>query len=1126
MPMRNQLVESLKRELVGPDIFSHKVQKNGEEILDISPRERYATGILYPQKLNAEPDELLLDFGDEKNEIIINDESEELMAANGNSEELALEEFDSINLSTIYMQSALGFSCILSQSVPALDIQISAGVYSAVSESVEQKPFKQYYRSQIKEIIHLRREDIPTFNQRRKEYTVRETKLKLIIQNRAGKTKGLQSDYFTFMLVNTNQTINEIHDSDCYFQVALSVQTTHNFPCFLPLSNRQYAVQHEEDESLSLLYRKMKAYAIGHGCSVKWEERDDRCVEIHTEIIPLHEVQSIVPAHFDDLTISMRQLVNSESDRTQLNVLQSLCNKYEAWIDLQSHRAYTEVLDEERPIAERHIILCRKALDRMQKGLKILQQDDQCLRAFCLMNEAMLLQQLRYNLPLRTWKIEQGIEKIGTPSKEIDINDETTWPGYSEVNKKTKYGIWRPFQIAFIIMNINAFFDSSGNERKIADLIWFPTGGGKTEAYLGLASFVIFLRRLRDETDDGTAIIMRYTLRLLTAQQFLRASSLICACEYIRQRDLDLGKTRITIGLWVGEASTPNERRDATERLDKMHRSPYISNPFVLLKCPWCGAQMGTVQNSNYNKVYGYVKVKEPVSTVRYKCPDEECYFSKMDNLLPLLIIDEDIYDFPPTLLIGTVDKFAMLVWRPQARSLFGIRDNGVRVKPPELIIQDELHLISSTLGSIVGHYETMIQELATCNSDDNKIPPKIIASTATVTRAKERICALYGMTGDEISIFPPQGIEMGDTFFSELATSTPGRLYAGIFPAGLISKITAQVRIMAALLQGTQDATVTCERNRDPYWTIIEYFNSLRELGTAATLITSYLRDYLTKMFLRKRSTNLDSSQIKSRKRNNYIELTSRIAGHQIPKLLQKLEYSYPPADFARMPVDICLATNMISVGLDISRLGLMVVVGQPKLTSEYIQTTSRIGRSSEGPGLVVVLYNPFRSRDRSYYEQFHQYHSRLYEYVEPSSVTPFAAPVQERALHAILVGLIRFLGTKHNADVPRPMPSSDLIQKVKDIIIRRAEIVQNDESAQCETLLNARIAEWRELIPPIYGNFNNKEQQHCLIYPAGTMQRESISDRAWPTLSSMRDVEKSCELEVIARYPEDLEG
>ncbi|MBL7067659.1 MAG: helicase, partial [Candidatus Marinimicrobia bacterium] len=651
-------------------------------------------------------------------------------------------------------------------------------------------------------------------------------------------------------------------------------------------------------------------------------------------------------------------------------------------------------------------------------------------------------------------------------------------------------------------------------ERKVVDLIWFPTGGGKTEAYLGLSAYTIFLKKLRDKTDGGTTVLMRYTLRLLTAQQYQRAAALIAACDLIRKEHEDeIGVERITIGLWAGQGLTPNTRAEAVRAFNALYRGQSYENPFIMLQCPWCGAQMGQIKEKGQIRVKGYFLKRRP-SSIIFKCDNPECEFSTPDYPLPLKVIDEDIYESPPTLIIGTVDKFAILPWKPQARSIFGFRDNGKRKTPPELIIQDELHLISGPLGSMVGHYETLISEL--CTTPDSGICAKIIASTATISRAKEQCHALYNCGKENVFQFPPQCLEAGDSFFAYEDKNSPGRLYTGIYAASGTSYATTQIRVISSLLQGTKSATVDYEEERDYYWTILNYFNSLRELGHAATLISADIPEYL-KARWRKRIRKTNNHNDPQRFIYRHIELTSRIPSSQIPQSLRALEINYPSKD--NFPVDICLATNMISVGVDVQRLGLMTVIGQPKTTSEYIQATSRVGRSKEGPGLVAIIFNTQKPRDRSHYEHFRSYHARIYSQVEPTSVTPFSAPVRERALHAVLIGLIRYFYPKYR-ESPQPFPNEEVIKKLYEIIYRRVSGVDRDEKELTLKLLAERFEDWARLAPSRYGDFFYNDPEAPLMYQAGTKPPENWENRSWATPFSMRSVDADCEANVIANY------
>jgi len=613
---------------------------------------------------------------------------------------------------------------------------------------------------------------------------------------------------------------------------------------------------------------------------------------------------------------------------------------------------------------------------------------------------------------------------------------------------------------------------------------------------------------------------------------------MICACDLIRRDHEDLfGQARISIGLWVGGTTTPNSMTDAVKKYNKMKNNGG-SSPFVMLKCPWCGAQMGVVERAHgIYETPGYRKIRGAHSKDRiiFQCGNTEnaCDFSSSSYDLPLYVVDDVIYESIPTLLLGTVDKFAMLPFRPKAQGIFGYKD-GIKVTSPDLIIQDELHLISGPLGSMVGHYETLINELCTTRTGYGEFHPKIIASTATISRAKEQCHALYGCGADKVFQFPPSGLDAGNSFFAKEDREQNGRQYVGILATGSSSDTTTAIRLFSALLYGAKAMGVGDEKLRDPYWTNVGYFNSIRELGQAATWIRADIDQHLDVMYKRRYDDKRYSKE-EYKKRRRYIwsdeELTSRIAGDKVTASLANLNIRYP-AEFdengkvREHPIDICLATNMISVGLDVPRLGLMTVAGQPKTTSEYIQATSRVGRNpAEAPGIVFVLYRPGRPRDKSHYEHFKGYHSRVYCNVEPTSVTPFSAPVRERALHAIMIGMMRLEGNAaFNADPPY-LPDKALYNRIYQIIENRIESIDPDELEATLARMEYIIQCWEDWNPQKWEPERNRDWSYGnavpLMYFAGGHRNEAWGPRGMETPSSMRSVDASCEADVLAnRY------
>ncbi|MCR5448347.1 MAG: hypothetical protein K6F23_03030 [Solobacterium sp.] len=1112
---REQIIDIIKREFIGPDPLriAGLIQENGEEILSSDPPTiRYAAGILFPQNVKVdqvESDTEVESIGlDQQSKDTVTDEP------GGGVGEFLQEAEELINLSNAYQQSAISMTVAVCEG-DHIFVNVRAGAYTTVSEkdATTGKEKRKYYRSQItwdNTDFPIQISETGRIEPQIITCNTQKTALKFHTTFRYKKDSKL---VYTFTLENSKMNkASRVKDDDCYFQVEFSLISQLGFQS-MPNDTR-LNINDEDYLSNQMLYRNVKKYAVGHGCAAEWTEIEGKVNLINTAVFPSYEMKPIVPNVIDKVSLEMYRLSDAGRKEDILLELRTLCMKYEEWIIDLSTRVNTIA---DHGTALRHIENCRFCLRRMEDGIDLLERDDLVLLAFQLMNRAMLLQQLHYGLPLQKWESEKGQLVLQNAIKVFpSIHDKETWG-----ENKNRLGRWRPFQLAFVLMNLKSMYDRTCNERSIVDLIWFPTGGGKTEAYLGLSAYTIFIRRLMNRDDSGTTILMRYTLRLLTSQQYERASSLICACELIRQEMKDkLGVARISIGLWVGSATTPNSMTDAVRNYEKLYRGETAEhNPFIVMKCPWCGAEMGLVQNGKTKDTPGYKKIISKGSKrLVLQCRNSlnNCAFSKTDNTLPLYIVDDDIYSNTPTLLLGTVDKFASLPYRPEAQTIFGIHD-GKRVTSPDLIIQDELHLISGPLGSMVGHYETMIYELCSYETVKGKIQPKIIASTATISRAAEQCNALYGCGKNKVRQFPPAGLDAGDSFFAVEDKKAPGRKYVGILASGASSMATTAIRLYATLLYAGKAIKVGKEADRDPYWTNVGYFNSIRELGQLETWIPADINEYLHVIYKR-RYEDKEEGYIKNRRYlNAYKELTSRISSNLIPATLQELGERYPSNNPKEHPLDICLATNMISVGVDVPRLGLMTVDGQPKTTSEYIQATSRVGRRADAPGLVLTLYNPGKPRDKSHYEQFVSYHSRIYCNVEPTSVTPFSAPLRDRALHALVIGIIRQEGDKYVNANPPSIPDEETRKRVKAIICDRVAKIDCDELEDTMRQIDDIFDNWSLWEPEKYHDYKAGDELP-LIFPAGTRRNELWGEsRGYPTPTSMRSVDASCEAKVI---------
>lgn len=1122
---REQLLNIIYREFVGPDPIEYEglIQENGEEILTSDPpRIRYSAGILFPQGVLPSTAEEMeeKDIDDYVIENLHEEETvEESEDKKSGSIELLNEAEELINLSNAFRQSAISLTAAVKNEEAVL-VSISAGTYTTIStqDPDTERRFTKYLRSSLYWNNDNTPIFLPTKQEQIKKYDVfvqgKKTELKFNITYRYNDKKNLSTIY-TFTLENSIKIGGAaIKDDDCFFQVKFQLFCENGFS-YLPESPR-ININDEDYQSNQLLYRDIKNYAIGHGCSADWRERNGKVVEIYTSVFPTYEIKPIVPNKIPGVSLEMYKMSDYGDLNETIEELKEMCRAYRVWIDDQKRKSFD--LDVHRDTAERHIQNCMNCYSRMIDGVELLQSDKNVQKAFQYMNRAMLLQQLHYNLPLQEWEDndEGDIKLVEKYDKMPDIKLQDTW--YDKENKV--YGKWRPFQLAFILINLRSMADKDSDNRKNVDLIWFPTGGGKTEAYLGLSAYTIFIRKLNNVNDIGTAIIMRYTLRLLTAQQYERAASMICACEIIRkEKSSELGDSPITIGLWVGVDTTPNKMSEAVKAYENLYSGKTEENPFIILKCPWCGAQMGLVQmkDKQQKRLPGYRKTTGRKKEIVFQCSNKKCDFSKDDFNLPLLMVDDAIYSNPPTLLLGTVDKFAMLPFRPEAQKIFGIYSDE-RKTPPDLIIQDELHLISGPLGSMVGHYETMINELCIDYRDNKSISPKIIASTATISKAKEQCNALYNCGRDRVIQFPPSGIDAGDSFFAVEDKNKIGRQYVGILASASSSYAMTTIRLYASLLYGAKALNVGTEAERDPYWTNLGYFNSLRELGQAATWISADIDEYLHTIYKRRREDKKEEY-----KNRRYIwrfeELTSRVRSDKIPASLQNLSINYPKDHGKKQPVDICLATNMISVGVDVPRLGLMTVTGQPKTTSEYIQATSRVGRSSNAPGIIFTIYNPGKPRDKSHYEHFRAYHSKIYCYVEPTSVTPFSSPLRQRALHAILIGLIRLLGNEGTYNDPKKIPSKEELERILTVIEERVQSIDEDELEYTTKHLDEILNEWETQSPQKYHDFY-ADAAVPLMYPAGTIPNTEWEGRGIPTPTSMRSVDSSCEVYVLKKY------
>lgn len=884
----------------------------------------------------------------------------------------------------------------------------------------------------------------------------------------------------TASLINTQTRGQGGQDEKCWFRPKLVLTVDEG--SFID-GRPTYELRHRDQElaELDFLYRHEKNLALGHGCSPTWSAKEGKTTKVESTFFPSQEVHLADPApgsgkdDFGQYDLRMVRLLED----TSYSELQKLADAYLRWIEQRSEEFDQEAqkLDASQiSVGKRNLEAARNCHKRIQAGIHLLRhQDSSAIRkAFQLMNRAMLEQRFGADI---------------------------------ESNAAISFS-WRPFQIAFILMNLPALSDPTSPERDKADLLWFPTGGGKTEAYLGCIAFSTLYRRIMDSNAGGVSAIMRYTLRLLTSDQFDRAAKLICATEAVRRRYLPESTVPVSLGMWVGMKSTPNRLEAAQEDLGRCDLKSDTANDelatYQVRKCPRCST---TIPFSAYSINENGLKIP---------CPNNSCEFA---DGLPLYFIDEELYSKRPSLIIGTVDKFAQMAWEPRVAELLGMTEDG---DSPDLIIQDELHLLSGPLGTMVGLYECALDLALT---SQNGFRPKIIAATATIRQASEQVRAIF----DRESVqFPPAGLTPDDNYFSRTADRmTQGtRQYIGVIAPGT-SQTSLLVRLYAALLQGAQDldkpgnlSESEWQQVIDTYWTLLGYFNSLRVLGSSSLLAVDDIPARVD--LLAKRANTIPRPGLKE---NVPSELTSRRTAGEIAATRHKMGFQYPDT---RTP-NIVLATNMISVGLDIDRLGLMVVAGQPQNSSEYIQATSRVGRRH--PGLVFVAFNANRTRDVSHFESFEYFHRTLYSSVEATTATPFSPRARDRGAHGVLVSAVRLLIPELREDKSASNISdyrAEIDEKIIGPLKNRVMSVCGHDSDLADAFMS-RIDEllkqwilfaeqdervhYRQKTPP---NLRQPVPSDVLLLQSGIFDGPNrfTTSTPWETLTSLRDVDSETQL------------
>lgn len=1095
--VRQEIIDALKVDLMGP--------QSEDEVLDENPRHAYIIGMLASQ---IETDQIVDKINEQEVDTDIAYEKDEDYTAG--------EDDDNEPIATTHFKlpSSMGISFYIESKTSTINLDVCWGDYVKSTEKKVGKGGKEYNqasysRQPMSETLVVNFREF----ERNKEYRLTcDSNVQAYVSR-----IPLKNGYSLVTAYVMNKRTNSEKDVESLmFQVELKAYSADGANIFIAENICREVLAADE-----FYFEQRPILGRGRGCAATWGTAvDGRTSYVKSDFIPQYEFPGVSAAldGFDKYYFSMRFMSKSANKNGIIERLNVLADSYVKWIQ-------DKLVDDEKmqdasfkaKVGNQVINKCKKAFSRIREGINLIISDEIAFDAFCFMNRAMLLQR---NIMNYAKKHGAGIE--------CSFND------FVDPRKPDNDFGWRPFQIAFILMNLSGIVYPEHEDREVVDLLYFPTGGGKTEAYLGLMAFVIANRRLRASddaeynSDGGVTVILRYTLRLLTTQQRDRIIKMVLAAELIRQKTYPkYGKEPISIGFWVGGEVTPNDFDKLKENPENPEEARRNQNLIYkqLLTCPFCGKSLSEEDF--------YIDTEQ--KSVSIYCSDANCMFFKYKQeriKIPVYLVDEEIYSRCPTIILSTVDKFARLPWDVKTNALFGrvdrlcSRDGYVAIGedhsrhnttkelsastltpirsflPPELIIQDELHLITGPLGTIYGAYETIIEDM--CTYGDKKIKPKYVVSTATIKNANEQTKCLYARKNT--SQFPPNGFEIGDSFFiREISvTSDPFRKYVGICAAGQSVKTTL-LRIYAIILQTAYALSLKNEYKDviDPYYTLVGYYNSIRELGGAVRL----LQDDIPKRIYRiKNKYHMD----KVRFLNKKVEITSRMSSFEIPKKLTQLETTYEFKDC----LDTAVATNMIAVGMDVDRLGLMVVTGQPKQNSEYIQATSRIGRAF--PGLVVTLYNPYRPRDLSHYENFTGYHSQLYRFVEGTTATPFSARARDRVLHALIISAIRLKYPEMASNSQAAsigILTDEQLAEIKALVLNRLNIIKPSAGNDVEMEIDQFIDWWKLLAaqrkPLRYYVFKTDRYNRLMNYYG-----QNCRDTEKATLSSMREVENAANM------------
>ena len=715
--------------------------------------------------------------------------------------------------------------------------------------------------------------------------------------------------------------------------------------------------------------------AIGLNCSVIFDP--ERNV-ISTEHLPTYVQKRLVTN--DALAVRFQDLIDAP-----LDVLQSIRTKMDVelkqWKDYYAKRAPSLTPTGQEKMKE-EIFDFQLEIARFQLGVETVAAYPIVLKSFILLNRTFL-----------------------AASK--------------------KYDAWRLFQIVFIVSLISDIVACDENimppEEKQkttlseVSLLYFPTGGGKTEAFLGVLVFNLFFDRFRGK-DCGVTSILRYPLRLLSVQQVQRIANTLAQAELLRRDNPLIRNTEeFSLGYFVGDSNTPNRiGRDRAIRYRSMAQEE-IDEERILDLCPFCGQKSV------------HLKFDEETYRLAHICANPDC---PSGETLPVYMVDNEIYRYLPSAIISTVDKLAILGNNPSFRNILSgaplrcpkhgftsarrcmvssefcdedMQDfEEVRMydPAPTLFIQDELHLIRESLGTYASHYESFIDYFVK-NLSPSKRRFKIIGATATISSYQGQIKHLYN-NRDPIR-FPCASPYLDRNFYAFIDQTDTQRLVMGYAPYGkaMISSVVYSLKYMReAIYQYLAQPEKVLEipgvgistkedalRILEDYWIFLEYNNVKRDgnnvEGALETPINVELRKERVPEFRTRKMTGDESFQ-------------------DVREVLAQVENT----DDVFAGVNLIAATSMISHGVDADRFNVMFFYGIPGNTAEYIQAYSRTGRRHSS--IVIDIIRPARETDRSYLNNFVKFHEFKDILVEPVPINRWATKAIGGTLPGIFAGLL----------------------------------------------------------------------------------------------------------------------